>query len=378
VFQGFQGFQGALALNPVAAKTANYSANAGELVPVNASGGSFTVTLPTAPADKTLVALVVTAAPGANTVTIATGGSDVINQAGSVTDTIRIGGQAKVYQYQLSTATWFRWSNTPENALLAYIMTAANVETTFGAAGQLYLGTGAGTGTLLSIGSAAQILTVSGGTAVWAAPVNQVTAANIEATFAASGQLYVGTGSGTGTLLAAGASGTVLEGGTTPAWGVLPGTVLATQQFAPSTLSTYAAAATTMTALDTTNLTLSFTVPANGIVDVLVQITYTIVGTVGGATLYLCLLNHTGGALLGNVQMLAVNGGTSITLQAVNTVTFHLTGLTPGALQIDVAGGKIDASGTATGNFYAIANTSKTIASDTAAGPCIIQAIASV
>jgi hypothetical protein len=205
-----------------------------------------------------------------------------------------------------------------------------------------------------------------------------LSAADVEALFTASGQLFVGTGSGTGTLLAAGASGTVLEGGTTPAWGVLPGTVLATQQFAPSTLSTYAAAATTMTALDTTNLTLSFTVPANGIVDVLVQITYTIVGTVGGATLYLCLLNHTGGALVGNVQVLAVNGGTSITLQAVNTVTFHLTGLTPGALQIDVAGGKIDPSGTATGNFYAIANTSKTIASDTPAGPCIIQAKASV
>lgn len=89
-----------------------------------------------------------------------------------------------------------------------------------------------------------------------------------------------------------------------------------------------------MTALDTTNLTLAFTVPANGIVDVDVMVAC-FVGTTS-ELLWLGLLNHTGGAQIGNSEEVFFSSN------ATNVMTlarprFHLTELTPGALQVDLA-----------------------------------------
>lgn len=74
-----------LTLAPV--KTANYAASANQSVPCNISGGSFTVTLPNAPANGTIVSVEVTAVSGAgvNTLTVACGGSDVFEVSGGVT-----------------------------------------------------------------------------------------------------------------------------------------------------------------------------------------------------------------------------------------------------------------------------------------------------
>ena len=73
---------GAQALVATAVKTSAYGAAAGDFVPVDASGGSVTVTLPTTPADKTRVGIKMIATASTNTVTIAAGGSDVFNKAG--------------------------------------------------------------------------------------------------------------------------------------------------------------------------------------------------------------------------------------------------------------------------------------------------------
>jgi hypothetical protein len=62
------GTGGALTLTAV--KTGNYTAAASERVPCDASGGGFTVTLPTSPSDGDLVGVFASAAPGANAVTV--------------------------------------------------------------------------------------------------------------------------------------------------------------------------------------------------------------------------------------------------------------------------------------------------------------------
>lgn len=58
------------ALTATAVKTGNYTAVASDKVLCNASGGSFTVTLPGSPSDGNRVGVFATHAPGANAVTI--------------------------------------------------------------------------------------------------------------------------------------------------------------------------------------------------------------------------------------------------------------------------------------------------------------------
>ena len=129
----------------------------------------------------------------------------------------------------------------------------------------------------------------------------------------------------------------------------------------------YTVAATTLTALDTTNATLAFTVPANGIVDILVQLFYTCVRVASANAVVLGLLNHTGGAQVGLNQEIVNNQVASTTLEAVNSVTFHLTGLTPGALQLDLAA-----------FFIAGTGNSATVVVNSTSVPLLMQAKASV
>ncbi len=72
-----------LGLTPTALKTSNYTASAGDFVPCDTSGGAFAVTFPTAPADKSVIAIKLTTA--GNTLTLTLGGSDVFNKAGGST-----------------------------------------------------------------------------------------------------------------------------------------------------------------------------------------------------------------------------------------------------------------------------------------------------
>lgn len=96
------------ALVPTAVKTANYSAAAGDLVPVDTTSGAVTVTLPSAPADKTRIAVKLVIQGGTNAVTIARGGSDVFNKTGGSTSlALSLLFQAVSLQYKASGGIWY-------------------------------------------------------------------------------------------------------------------------------------------------------------------------------------------------------------------------------------------------------------------------------
>lgn len=90
-------------LTPTATKTSAYTAQPGDLVPCDISGGSFTVTLTAAPTgtQPTVAVRVVTAGTG-NLLTVLTGGSggtqDVF-ESGGTTRTLGVRGAAIVMQY---------------------------------------------------------------------------------------------------------------------------------------------------------------------------------------------------------------------------------------------------------------------------------------
>jgi hypothetical protein len=95
------------ALTTTAVQTTTYSATANQLIPADATSAAFTVTLPTAPADKTRL-LVKKIDSSTNAVTIATAGSDVFNKTGGVTTgTLTLPNQAMSIQYNSSTTIWY-------------------------------------------------------------------------------------------------------------------------------------------------------------------------------------------------------------------------------------------------------------------------------
>lgn len=92
--------------NTQTVKTANYTAAVSEFVPVSATGGQIAVTLPTTPNDQSRVA-VKKVDSGAYAVNIVTGGSDVINIAGTTNRLLKQQGDAVVLQYSASQAVWY-------------------------------------------------------------------------------------------------------------------------------------------------------------------------------------------------------------------------------------------------------------------------------
>lgn len=99
---------GANRLSRTAVKTAaTYTAAAQELVPADTTSNSITVTLPTAPANGTIVGVRHIIRGSTNTVTVATAGSDVFSRAsGPTTAVLTYAGQTLIVQYDSSTATW--------------------------------------------------------------------------------------------------------------------------------------------------------------------------------------------------------------------------------------------------------------------------------
>lgn len=90
-----------------AVKTTTYAAAVGEFVPADASSGGFTVTLPSAPADGSIITVKKTDS-SSNTVTVARGGSDVFNAAGGATSmSLTKQDQAQRYLYKASSGIWY-------------------------------------------------------------------------------------------------------------------------------------------------------------------------------------------------------------------------------------------------------------------------------
>lgn len=100
---------GGSTLTPTAVKTANYTAAVGDFVPCDTNTtGAFTVTLPTAPADLSQIAVKMILQASTNVITIAAGGSGVFNKAGgSTTLTLSLLNQGVILQYKSSSAIWY-------------------------------------------------------------------------------------------------------------------------------------------------------------------------------------------------------------------------------------------------------------------------------
>lgn len=98
---------GGTTLTPVL-KTGTYTANAGEYVVCDATSASFTVTLPTAPADKSIVGAKMVTTASSHTVTVACGGSDVLNKTGGSTSlTLSLTSQGAILQYYAASGIWY-------------------------------------------------------------------------------------------------------------------------------------------------------------------------------------------------------------------------------------------------------------------------------
>jgi len=94
-------------LSPQTVKTTAYTAAPGDLVPVNASSGAVTITLPTAPSDRSIV-LVKKVDSSANAVTVATGGTDLFETAvGPTSLTLTNLYQSVLLQYYATSGIWY-------------------------------------------------------------------------------------------------------------------------------------------------------------------------------------------------------------------------------------------------------------------------------
>lgn len=119
---------GPLQLTPTAVKTTAYNASAGDLVVCNANG-TTAVTLPTAPADKTTIGVLI--ATGTSGVVTTCGGSDVINLAGTTSLTLSTLNEVVILQYAATPAIWYIESiGTTSEAFTAATQTLTNKRVT--------------------------------------------------------------------------------------------------------------------------------------------------------------------------------------------------------------------------------------------------------
>lgn len=114
---------------PTSVKTAAYTANAGDYIPVDTTNGVVTITLPIAPADRTRVGIKMVVQGGVNAVTIAAAAGSVFNKAnGSTTLTLSLLAQGVLLQYTATTNIWYVQSDDLALAQLdaRYLSTATN------------------------------------------------------------------------------------------------------------------------------------------------------------------------------------------------------------------------------------------------------------
>src|SRR5689334_18953750 len=98
---------GTLAPTPV--KSRDYTAAAEDFVPVDASGGAVTVTLPAAPGDRSQVGIGVIAIAVPYVVSGACGEGDVLIRVGGTTSmSLAIANQEVVLQYETSSKIWYQ------------------------------------------------------------------------------------------------------------------------------------------------------------------------------------------------------------------------------------------------------------------------------
>lgn len=153
-----------------------------------------------------------------------------------------------------------------------------------------------------------------------------------------------------------------------------PGTILKTVNYGSTPVVNYAITLPYLTAVDATNLTIPFTVPASGIVDIHIGFCLVIILATSADYGYLSvgMLDHTLGTQYGETVLYTGVQGLAfpdLVISGLNTI--HLPGLTPGAVQMDLAAG-VYASGGAT--LYIAARGIQGIPNGS---PVFIQAVAS-
>lgn len=101
-------------VTPVGVKTGAYTANAGELVPVDTTAGAVPITLPTAPADGSQI--IVKQVAGTNTTTILRSGTAVFNVAAGATSlTLTAAGTGLILRYAATPGIWYSLDSFPLN-----------------------------------------------------------------------------------------------------------------------------------------------------------------------------------------------------------------------------------------------------------------------
>ena len=105
-------------LQPVTVKTTTATAAPYQLIPCDASAGSFTVTLPSAPHDKSIIELKLINVSGTYSVTVNAAGSDVFNKTGGGTALhLTLLNQVVKVQYNAANAVWYVEDFTPASSL---------------------------------------------------------------------------------------------------------------------------------------------------------------------------------------------------------------------------------------------------------------------
>lgn len=93
---------------PTPIKTAAYTANPGDFVPVDTSGGAVTVTLPAQPPDGSAVTVMMVNQASGNAVTVAASAADVIgNPSGTSSWSMTMQNQRATFQYVRALGVWY-------------------------------------------------------------------------------------------------------------------------------------------------------------------------------------------------------------------------------------------------------------------------------
>jgi len=172
---------GGLGLVPTAVKTSNYTASVNDMVLADTNTtGAFTVTLPSAPADKSLVAIkhVLQGSTGnyPNVLTVACGGSDVFDKASGPTSvTIPLLNSLMIFQYQSSTGVWHQDSDHHDLSVLDSRLLSATTIIPQSA----FAGTGADMMTPLVSGNAAGTYALTAGSIIMALAIHSGQTVNV-------------------------------------------------------------------------------------------------------------------------------------------------------------------------------------------------------
>ena len=152
------------------------------------------------------------------------------------------------------------------------------------------------------------------------------------------------------------------------------GGLLAIRKYTNGGASRTYALGTSLAALDTTNLVLNVTVPANGCLDLDFGCYCQLTEAGAPGTVSLGFINASGGATVGDVIPVAQSYLASEQLIQYVRGVIHVEGLTPGALSLQFAGAVVG-SGTASGYVFADALT--TAIPPGRQGPIVMRAYSS-